>query len=250
MNHEHEPIRDDHFEAFLDGTLSEAEREEILTQLNDVRRVEVEMQAKIDAALRNLFPVVAAPEDLALLAESGETTAEVRGSLQRRHLLTGGLTAAAALIGIILTWWTLDSGNPAPFFKPTPLAQIFRETLQHGFHPYYECHDDQRFADIFAARQGIPLHLLPMPEGTKMLGLSYPGGLSRDTTAMLCMVDESPVMVFVDRAEADSEIAERVENDNSAVHVFRSERDGLVFYEVSELDEPRAMKYMAIGPPR
>lgn len=79
-----------------------------------------------------------------------------------------------------------------------------------------------------------------------MLGLSYPGGLSRDTTAMLCMVDESPVMVFVDRAAADSELAAQVASD-SEINVFRSERDGLVMYEVSELETPRAMEFLDVG---
>ncbi|QEG37214.1 anti-sigma factor family protein [Bythopirellula goksoeyrii] len=249
MNNENNPIRDDQFEAFLDGTLPEAEREEILEHLNDDRRAEVETQRKIDAALRKVFPVVTAPDDLSLVFESDESVAESHGSLPRRPLLAGGLAAAAVLIGIALTFWAFNAGKPAPFFKPIPLAQIYRETLQNGFHPYYECHDDQRFADIFAARQGMDMHLEPMPEGTRMLGLSYPGGLSRDTTAMLCMVDESPVMVFVDRAASDSEIAAKVARD-SEIQVFRSEREGLVFYEVSELDEPRAMQYMAIGPPR
>jgi hypothetical protein len=70
-----------------------------------------------------------------------------------------------------------------------------------------------------------------------MLGLSYPGGLSRDTTAMLCKVDGKPVMVFVDRPSKDQPLA--VEHADAKTHVFRQERDGLVFYEVTPLDGPK-----------
>ncbi|TWU22745.1 anti-sigma factor family protein [Bythopirellula polymerisocia] len=247
MNSEHGPIRDDQFEAYLDGTLSEAERAVILDQLqsDEDRRLEVELQGKIDEALRKSFPVVAAPEGLFLLTESDEALIEDQRRFNHRRWWVGG-AVAAALIGLLLSWWGLDSGKPVPFFEPVPLAQIYRDTLQNGFHPYYECHDDKRFADIFATRQGMPMHLSPMPEGTRMLGLSYPGGLSRDTTAMLCMVDDAPVMVFVDHAEVDNKIAKK--DAVPKVNVFRAERDGLVIYEVSELDEPRAMKFLEVGP--
>jgi hypothetical protein len=70
-----------------------------------------------------------------------------------------------------------------------------------------------------------------------MLGLSYPGGLSRDTTAMLSEVEGEPVMVFVDRASAD--FAGAAMDADPALNVFRDERDGLVFYEVTPLDSPQ-----------
>ncbi len=248
MSNERKPFRDDDFEAFLDSTLSEAEREKILAQFEDEgsRRDEAQLQRKIDAALRKSFPIVAPPDNLPSFTETDEPVAEIDGPIHRNPLFLGILAAAAALVGIALTFWTLTGNKPAPYFKPMPLAQIYRETVQNGFVPYYECHDNQRFADIFADRQGIAMHLSPMPEGTRMLGLSYPGGLSRDTTAMLCMVDESPVMVFVDRAAADSELAAQVASD-SEINVFRSERDGLVMYEVSELETPRAMEFLDVG---
>lgn len=251
MNNPNDPIDDDQFEAYLDGTLSSAEREELAKKLqHDAgRQAEAALQANIDHALRKSFPVVHAtqvPADT-LLNEEDAFPQQANTVWQTR--LLAACAVAAVLFGVLLTWWVGRGASPQPFFRPTPLAQIYRATLQSGFRPYYECHDDQRFADIFAARQGIPMHLLPMPEGTQMLGLSYPGGLSRETTAMLCTVDETPVMVFVDRAEADNEIAAHVDPGEPPVHVFREARDGLVLYEVSSLNEPRAMKFLAIGMP-
>ena len=75
-----------------------------------------------------------------------------------------------------------------------------------------------------------------------MLGLSYAGGLSRDTTAMLCRVDGQPVMVFVDRLANDLPLAWA--NDKSGVHVHRVVRDGLVFYEVTPYESDRVIDYL------
>ncbi len=80
-----------------------------------------------------------------------------------------------------------------------------------------------------------------------MLGLSYPGGLSRNTTAMLCEVDEQPVMVFVDRLGKDEEVADRQAVPSIEWNVFRSVRDGLVFYEVLPFEVLRVAKYLVVA---
>src|SRR5262249_13346397 len=139
--------------------------------------------------------------------------------------------------------WNFDSRpGTVPHFEPVPLAQIYKQTVKAGFEPYYECRDDERFAETFESRQGIPLQLSNMPIGSMMKGLCYPGGLSRETTAMLCDVDGAPVMVFVDRDEKDRKGA--MKNSDPELHVFREERDGLVFYEVTPLDEPTMIEHL------
>jgi hypothetical protein len=128
------------------------------------------------------------------------------------------------------------------------VAEVYRETVANGFDPYYECRDDERFAATFEQRQGIVLHLAAMPAGKGMLGLSYPGGLSRDTTAMLCRVDDQPVMVFVDRVENDQEDAG--ENSDASLRVQREVRDGLVFYEVAPQGTASVLEYLVSGEPK
>jgi hypothetical protein len=61
---------------------------------------------------------------------------------------------------------------------------------------------------------------------------------------MLCRVDDQPVMVLVDRALTDLPIAQR--NDDPSLKVFREERDGLVFYEITPFDEARVIDRLAI----
>ena len=91
-------------------------------------------------------------------------------------------------------------------------------------------------------RQGQGLLLANMPEGSKMVGLTYCGGISRYTTTMLARVNGSPVMVFVDRASADTHPASP--SEESGLHLFRKEAGPLVFYELTPLDRPRVMDYL------
>jgi hypothetical protein len=159
------------------------------------------------------------------------------------------LAAAASIAGIVAVLNLGDGQRQAPYFAPVPVARLYHEAVSNGFEPYYECRDDERFAAVFARRQGIPLRLNPMPAGSRMLGLSYPGGLSRHTTAMLCEVDGEPVMVFVDRQDADLPTASRRDEDLQDVNVFRVVRDGLVFYEVSPFPGARAVEFLVAAHP-
>jgi hypothetical protein len=156
---------------------------------------------------------------------------------------TAAAAAAAALAWALVGAPLQRGGIEAPLFAARPLVDIYCAAVAEGFQPYYECREADRFAETFARRQGAPLKLLPLARGAQMLGLSYPGGLSRDTTAMLCRVDGKPVMVFIDRASADKPQA--TEHADGSLHVFREERDGLVFYEVTPLARPHATASLA-----
>ena len=59
---------------------------------------------------------------------------------------------------------------------------------------------------------------------------------------MLCRVDEQPVIVFVDKLESDR--AQPLENSGAGVQLFREQRDGLVFYEVTPFAEPKVLKFL------
>lgn len=232
---------DERVEQQLDGLPAGPERDAAVEKLRaeglgDV----VERHDMVEAALRRRFPVAVAPErqvdDLVSAVELGPSKVKWR--------LWGIAGAAAAALLIALAWGQRGPRNVAPFFEPTPLVALYQEAVDQGFEPYYECEEPERFAAVFAKRQGLPLELESMPPGSRMLGLSYPGGLSRDTTAMLCEVDGEPVMVFVDRLDADRQAA-AITAEGGGLRVFRSELSGLVLYEVTPLDKPRAASYLA-----
>jgi hypothetical protein len=49
-------------------------------------------------------------------------------------------------------------------------------------------------------------------------------------------------MVFVDRAPADNALA--AANHDRTTNVFREERDGLVFYEITPLNHPLVTRFL------
>jgi hypothetical protein len=270
MPHRSETRDDDVLEAYLDGLLDDAQREAFHQRLRDDPQLQrqVDLQARIDGALGRLFHVEAPSHEqlsAALAAAVGSAgtslptvalrtpaesvastlppTATRRSFGARLYWAAAGLAAAAAIAWVLATLTGGPPANNQPQFVVRPLAQIYQAAVAAGFEPSYDCRDPELFARTFQKRQGQPLRLLAMPPGTRMLGLAYTGGLSRQTTAMLGLVDGQPVMTFIDRADADQKIAADV--GDSALHVFRQERDGLVFYEVTPLDEPRMLELFA-----
>jgi len=248
MTKREQPNIDKGLEAYLDGLINEPDREDFEREADSERRAQVNLQTRIDESLRRLFPVNAGSEEHLQEVADAICYQPVALPLYRRPVAwISGLVAAASIAVIITFSSSLNAPRPQPFFSPTPVAELYQKAVKNGFEPYYECRDDARFTAVFARRQGIPLQLLPMPDGSRMLGLSYPGGLSRNTTAMLCEVDEQPVMVFVDRLEKDQEVADRQAVPSIEWNVFRSVRDGLVFYEVSPFEVPRVAKYLVVA---
>lgn len=268
--------RDDRLEAYLDGLLDDAQAAAFARSLQEDPALarQAALQARIDGALGRLFGVEspshdavtaalasalgkldARPSDvetrpeMATPAAAPSTRAARRadqrdGANAKRLTWAAAVLAAAAAIGGVLAAFPWGGAQRnTPLFAARPLAEIYRDAVTHGFEPTYECKDAERFAATFSERQGQPLQLLEMPPGTRMLGLAYVGGLSRQTTAMLCRVEGKPVMVFVDRAEADQQIAP--DNSDAQLHVFREARDGLVYYEVTPLDKPRVVDLLA-----
>lgn len=213
-------------------------------------------QHEIDQSVRRQFEAATGPTD-AQLAELTARFAARSDHKSSGHVgpASGGFTnqprkislllavAAAVAVAATAALWRGQGlgGRNEPYFAPTPLTDLYKQVAAAGFEPYYQCEDPQRFAEVFRIRQGVPLQLAAMPEGTRMLGLSYPGGLSRDTTAMLCMVDGQQVMAVVDRADRDDATLAK---STDALHVFRDQRDGLVFYEISPHEQPRVLEYL------
>ena len=251
-----EPITDQQLDAYLDGLLKPEEREEFEDRLRESSEVvraeivrEIELQARIDATLGRLFPLQHVPEagHEELMAQTSPSTqvSPIRLSLLSRL----GRKTQAAIVGlaatcacIIVAWQLEDNTNQTPYFQPKPVALVYQEVVDNGFEPYYECREEDRFAATFLRRQGQALRLAALPDGSQMLGLSYAGGLSRDTTAMLCHIDDQPVMVFVDRLENDRPNA--LLHEAREIEVHRVARDGLVFYEVTPFDAARVIDHL------
>ena len=251
MSEESEPITEMQVERYLDHLMTSEEMKEFEERLRAHPEVfdDIELQGRIDRSMRLLFqPESIAEEHLHALTDGNpdSTSEDVALADSRwtkpKKWQVALVAVAAGLAWIIIGWQSAERTNRGIFFEPRSVAAIYQDTVRAGFEPYYECREDDRFAETFLRRQGIALQLQEMPAGSEMLGLSYPGGLSRDTTAMLCQVDGQHVMVFVDRLESDSKVA--MQEQVVGVQVFREARSGLVFYEVTPYEISRVSKYL------
>lgn len=241
---EHDPFRE-HFEAYLDGTLDKALRAEVERRIaaSPELQAEVEMQRQIDQLLRQKF---SAPSEIPPLPRTTDATLPPPRSFWRSRRGVSLLVAAACVGWLLFVWQLVPRGKKQAPFEPQPLAMLYDQAVQSGFEPYWEC-PPERFTATFQQRQQAPLQMAEMPEDRRMLGLAYPGGLSRDTTAILCRVDDQPVMVFVDRLANDRTVSE--DDRWPEVHIHRKMLGPLVLYEVSEFDQPQMLNFLTLASP-
>ena len=251
MNGYHEHTPDEQLERYLDGLLSEEERAEFEQRLQQDPALEsaVRAEAELQAKLRASFT----PRDVSLEEISGwfrqsEVSQKSAASKPSRRLaVVAAIVAAAAVWMFALTNWNRGTRDIQPFFERRPLVALYQETIEQGFRPYYFCEDEERFARTFRKRQDVPLALRSLPDDRRMVGLSYLGGLSRDTTAMLAYADDTPIVVFVDRTEADDRVvATKSLAEFEQLRVHRSELGELVVYEVSPFDAAKMAPYLQI----
>lgn len=251
MTHDGNPISDEQLEAYLDGRLSPSERKSLEFRLSDAPefKAAVRLQSQIDDALRRQFHAPQPSPSFLRQLRSAEptmpkTTRFTFSAVARRTWIGIALAvgAAAAVTWIGLVFLADRGGRPTIPFEPRPLVKIYQETIRDGFAPYFECNDPKRFASTFQRRQGMSLRLMVLPAGCELGGLANSGGLSIKTTSMLCYDHQQPVLVFVDRLEADQ--PRMAENEEPGLFVHRKEYRGLVMYEVSPFADARFLDYL------
>lgn len=211
---------------------------------------ELQLQKKIDAALGRKFPSEPVSESEhqkkieALVSDAEETSVTNLKSPDRRAMLVRALVLAASvliLIGVLM--WFFKSDSPSIRYNRAPLAKLYKDTVDRGFKPYYDCSDPVRFANQFESVLGVPLRLAEMPEHKQMVGLTFVGGVSRKTTSMLGLVNDQPVLVFVDILGKDDEEMQAQVGKSEGCNIFRTTKDGLVYYEVSGYEESQLIEY-------
>ncbi len=262
MDDQNEQI--DELEMYLDGMLSESDREAFLQKCDpDLLKQAQATQDQVDDSLRSMFQFdpldTAQSQELtrrvfetdSSVSSDGKSSSTVTlggsesNSAGRRFVVA---VLAASILGIIGGAMWLLNGDSAiePDFGSRAVALVYLEKVQSGFQPYYHCEDPQRFKDTFEFRLGKQVQLAEaeMPAGTRMLGLSYLGGTSPQATAMLGEVDGHQVIVFVDRSSVGQPDVSTEGTDGLNVYVV--ERDGLVFAEVSPLSESKMIRYLKV----
>lgn len=248
-----EDTNENQLDLYLDGLMPQQDIADFLKTIDpDVLQRAENDQHRIDNALRRLMSFEELDQEEIVqrfLRKDLEGTridnrsAESRSNANRswRQIAVAAAVLLAVTLGI---WFSSGSGLVEPKFTPRALASIYSETVESGFRPYYFCEDDARFAETFKFRLGQALALTEMPANREMIGISYLGGISRSTTAMLCRVDGENVLVFVDRA-GESGIEAATADVDGELNVFVTEKNGLVFCEVTPLDAAQMIEHFS-----
>ena len=233
------------FEAFVDGTLKDAEKERVQLEIqsSEYWSSQLELQQRIDDSTRKLF---SPPTDLQIeLPVDGSPPEPEAPSVspwwtRRNAMVIFAIAASIAWMAVAVNLFSSRPGEPV--FHPVELTKVYQTCVAEGFQPYWVCDDDEIFATTFETRQGVRLNLAELPAGREMVGLSYLAGISRRSTGMLASVDGEKVIVFIDNIGDDWKPKVGFFEDVN-LYVHRMEKFGLVFYEVSPFDEMNVAQY-------
>jgi len=244
-----QPILPEQLEAYLDEQMTPAEANVFEQKLrgNPAMQKEIALQQNIDQSLHRAFTPPAPSEALLSLlqdASSNQEKATIRRDQRptKRPVRTVLFVLAAVAAWVIVGWRFLDVMGPADGYRELALAEIYENRVQNGFKPKWVCEDDREFAETFFDRNGQAILMKTLPEGTEMVGLAYLAGVGPKTTTLMARVDGQPVMVFVDRAEEDA--APDKPGWFSGLSLFREQRDGLVFYELTPLNQSQIIQWL------
>lgn len=252
------------FEAYLDGLLTPQQRSDVEKQLREdvALKDALDWQQRIDESLVRLMraparmplqlspsePLNAPVEALPFAASvNGHVVGLERGKLNLRSAHPDSRTwvrrsaiaavFAIAVCGAWMSWRVLQSGfsrfgsgQSVALLRPD---DFYRRKVAAGFKPYWVCKDAQEFASSFATRFGQPLLLKALPADVAATGIDLSHTLTTETLAVLMDVKRQPVVILVDRLEADS----HPENRDPSLHVHRRVIGRLVLYEVSPFDK-------------
>ena len=237
-------------ERYLDGLMADQEAADFLKTIDpdELERVQT-LQDQIDASLVNLFPTTPLDEEaitrefMASDSVQNSTAAVKSDAFGRRSLIRIALVASLLVLAALAVQFYINDDNRIEVaFAPTPLADVYQDCLNRGFAPVYDCEDPERFANTFKFNLGQSMALAQMPPGSRMLGLSTLGGISRDSIAMLCEVDGNKVIVFVARSNSRG-LETATADDPSDLSLFVEKKNGLVFCEVTPLKSSRMIEH-------
>jgi hypothetical protein len=244
-------------DRYIDGSMSGQERAEFEARLSSSAslREEIELQQRMDRALRDRFGAPAGAEAPLRLA-GGPPRVSGSGSGFGSGFGFGfgprvrwGLAALVALAAtLVISFQYLGAGSGGGLDRRT-LAQTYQNTVRAGFRPQEVCTTRDKFAKWMEDRYGAPLAPTHERPGAKLVGWSYGNAISGYTGLLLATVDEKPVVVVLDRKVKQSASGAPVSGELGNLRVFPREIAGVVLYEVTPLDHPAIVDDLALKSP-
>ena len=229
-------------DRYLDGLLSGPEREAFERRLEAEPglRAALELQSRINDSLARAF-VAPAPEKVMGPVRTAQSSAS-RWSIPRL-LRSRWVALAASLLLVLGVWSAWRATRPGKFggYDELPvrytMEMVYRMETQKGFKPQWVCDTEREMATTYWQQLDQPL-AVPIPAEKKGWGLSYFNTFSPKTVVLLAKVNDTPVMVFADRAEKDTR---ELPSAESNLHAHRKQIGDVVLYEVSPLPQPHLL---------
>lgn len=230
--------REQQLERYLDGELTGQERRDLEKELrrSPELRAALALQRRIDGALRDVFAEGApAPAVAGSIGAAG---------LSWRRL---ALYAAAVLIVAAVGVWVRTAIHQRQTFNPINSPhRIYTQLVERGFEPEFVCEPGPAFIAAVEERFGKGLNIAEAP-GVDVIGWAYDTNrptdaysgqiLSDELLILMAYVEGDPVIVLMDRREADTR--PRLDTERAGeLRQFRRQVNGFVLYEITP--HPRA----------
>lgn len=229
-------------DAYVDGRLPASERAAFEARLADdpTLLAGVELQRRLDTALRSLFAVPAFPG----VPSNGHPAPVPRGQAAgprwvqwiRRDVLIGSLFAAIGITAAVVTWFS----EFAPARTQVTFEMAYRQNIESGEVGGCGIADASEMESISQLSVGSALRLRTAPRDVELLGLSHVDVLSTQTLVLRAKVEGREVLVFADRVSNDSP-SSAAKCAKSGIHMYRRQIGDVVLYEMSPLDKPRLL---------
>ncbi len=240
---------DTRLDAYLDDVMTPDERAVYQRKIesDEPLRDQVELQQDIDQSLRRLFAPPSADRVTAGIAEVRQSKSHKLPAPAKRDwgAVPRRLAAAAAIVaGVFGGWLTWNALQPSSVSNPygpwRSIEVVYADSVANDMEPEWICDTESEFADSIRSHFGqaavIPFEL---PDGMAALGLAYGNSISRRTVYLLAEVNNEPVIVFIDRVEADPG---PTVDESSGLNLFKRRLGLLVLYELSPLEEPTLLQ--------
>ena len=235
---------DTRLDAYLDGVMTPDERAAYQRKIesDEPLRDQVEVQQDIDQSLRRLFAPPLADRVTAGITEMRQSKSHKLpapakrdwGAVPRR--LAAAAAVVAGLFGGWLIWNAVGPTGSGGYGEWRSFEIVYADAVANDMKPQWVCDTEPEFADSIRSHFGqaavIPFEL---PDGMAALGLAYCNSISRRTVYLLAEVNDEPVIVFIDRVEADPG---QTANESSGLNLFNRRLGLLVLYELSPLEKP------------
>ena len=245
-DHRDSPTR---LDVYLDGVMTPDECAEFQREIgsDDDVRSQIEIQTEIDQALGRLFQPPSAKPVSVEVTDPRESEEHKLPPMMKRDwgAIPRRLAVAAAIVaGVFGSWLTWNALQPArdsdPYGPWRSIEVVYADAVAIDMKPEWTCDTVPEFADSIRNHFGqaavIPFDL---PDGMAALGLAYGNSISRRTVCLLAEVNDEPVIVFIDRVEADS--GQTIE-ESSGLTLFSRRIGRLVLYELSPLEKPALLE--------